>query len=114
LQGGADKTGDPILILTSEVFHAMHIILSLKLGDHKGLALFNHDQLLKRTLLLVLAVIKIQILTCAFLSPVPAHCQVQSGTAWCCLAAADDASAQHPTPGNSVLVLYILFYFSCY
>jgi len=32
LQGGVDRTGDPIL--TSEVFHVMHVILSLKLGDH--------------------------------------------------------------------------------
>ena len=37
MQGWADRTGDPIL--TSEVFHAMHVILSLKLGDHEGLTL---------------------------------------------------------------------------
>jgi len=39
LQGGADRTGD--LVLTSEVFHVMHIILSLKLADHEGLALLH-------------------------------------------------------------------------
>ena len=39
----------------------MHFILILKLGDHEGLALFVHGQLLKRTLLVVLPVILIQI-----------------------------------------------------
>jgi len=72
LHGGEDRTGD--LILTNEVFHAMHITLSLKLGDHKGLALFVHGQLLKRTLLIVLPAILIQILICAFLSPAPVCC----------------------------------------
>jgi len=72
LQGGVDRTGDPIL--TNEVFHAMHVILSLKLGDHKGLTLFVHGCLLKRTLLVVLPVILIQIPICASQSPVPAHC----------------------------------------
>jgi len=57
LQGGADRTGDPIL--TSEIFHAMHIILSLKLGNHEGLTLFIHGWLLKRTLLVVLPAILI-------------------------------------------------------
>jgi len=37
LQGGVDRTGDPIL--TSAVVHAMHIMLSVKRGDHEGLTL---------------------------------------------------------------------------
>jgi len=39
----------------------MHVTLSLKLGDHEGLALFIHDCLLKSTLLVVLPAILIQI-----------------------------------------------------
>jgi len=39
LRGGADRTGDPIL--TEAVFHAVHVILSLKLWDHEGLALLH-------------------------------------------------------------------------
>jgi len=70
LQGGVERTGD--LILTNEVFHAMHVILSLKLGDHEGLALFVHGRLLKRTLLVVLPAILIQAVIPAFLSP--AYC----------------------------------------
>jgi len=50
----------------------MHIILSLKLWDHKGLALFIHGQLLKR--LIVPPAILIQIPIYAFLSPVPIYC----------------------------------------
>jgi len=73
LRGGVDRTGDPIL--TNKLFHAMHVILSLKLGDHEGLALFVHGRLLKRTLLVVLPAILIQIPICAFLGPVPVHCQ---------------------------------------
>jgi len=46
LQGEADRTGDPVV--ASEVFHAIYVILSLKLGDHKGLALLVHGLLLKR------------------------------------------------------------------
>jgi len=42
LQGGVDRTGD--LILTSEVFHVMQVILSLKLRDHKGLTLLEQVQ----------------------------------------------------------------------
>ena len=72
LQREQDRTGDPIL--TNVVFHALHIIHSLKLGDHKGLALFIQGQLLKRTLLIFLPVILIQILICAFLSSVPVCC----------------------------------------
>ena len=70
------------------VCHATHVILSSKLGDDKGLALFIHGCLLKRILLLVLPAILIQIPVSASLSPVPVCCKVQSGTAWCCLAAA--------------------------
>jgi len=100
---------------TNEVFHAMHVILSLKLGDHEGLALFIHGCLLKKTLLVVLPVILIQIPIHTFLSPVPACCRGQSGTSWCCLAAAGGMPApRHPNPGNSVSVLYILHYFSDY
>jgi len=79
-------TGDPIL--TNEVFHAMHIILRLKLGNHEGLTLFDLGRLLKRILLAVLPATLIQIPICASLSPVPVCCRGQSGTAWCCLAAA--------------------------
>jgi len=71
LQGGVGRTGD--LILTNKVFHALHVILSLKLGDYEGLTLFVHGWLLKMTLL-VLLVILIQILIRAFLSPVPVYC----------------------------------------
>jgi len=60
--------------MTNKVFHAMHVILRLKLGDHEGLALFVHSRLLKRTLLVVLPAILIQIPIRAFLSPVPIHC----------------------------------------
>ena len=96
MRGGADRTGDPIL--TNEVFHAMHIILSVKLGDHEGLALFLHGRLLKRTLLVVLPAILIQIPIRASLSPVPVCCRGQSGTAWCCLAAAGGT----PGPGTQL------------
>ena len=61
----------------------MHVILSLKLGDHEGLALFVHGQLPKRTLFLVLPAILIQIPICAFLSPVPCYRRLQSRTSWC-------------------------------
>jgi len=47
VQGGADRTGG--LILNNVVFHAIHITLTLKLGDHEGLSV--HGWLLKRTLL---------------------------------------------------------------
>jgi len=86
LQGGEDRTGDPIL--TSEVFHTMQVTLSLKLVDHKGLALFVHVWLLKMTLIFVLPVILIQIPIRELLSPAHVCCQDQSGTAWCCLVAA--------------------------
>jgi len=86
LRGGVDRTGDPIL--TNVLFHAMHTILSLKLGDHEGFALFIHGRLLKRTLLVVLPAILIQIPIHAFLSPFPVCCWGQSGTSWCHLAAA--------------------------
>jgi len=46
----------------------MHVIFSLKLGDHEGVVLFVHGWLLKRTLLIVLPAIQIQIPTRAFLS----------------------------------------------
>ena len=69
LHEGVNRTGDPIL--TYMVFHAMNIILSLKLGDHEGFTVFVHGQLLKRTLHIVLPAILIQIPTCAFLSRVP-------------------------------------------
>jgi len=58
----------------------MHVTLHLKLGDHEVLILFFHDQLVKRTLLLVLPEILIQIPICAVLSPVPVYCQGQSRT----------------------------------
>jgi len=91
LRGGAGRTGDPVL--TSEVLHAM---LSLKLWDHEGLALFIHGPLLKRMLLLVLPAILSQILICASRTPAPVYCRVQSGTAWCCPAAA----GRTPAPGT--------------
>jgi len=86
LQRGADRTGDPIL--TNAIFYAMHVILSLKLEDHRDLALFIHGQLLKMTLFVVLPAILIQIPIRASLSPVPVCCWGQSETSWCCLAAA--------------------------
>ena len=60
--------------MTNKVFHAMHVVLSLKLGDREGLALLVHSRLLKRTLLVVLPAILIQIPIYAFLSSVPIHC----------------------------------------
>jgi len=108
LRGGVDRTGDPIL--TSEVFHAMHVIPSLKLTDHGGLALFVHGRLLKRTLPLVLAAILIQIPIRASLSPVPACCQGQSGTAWCCLAAAGGT----PAPGTQLRETQYQFCVFCF
>jgi len=67
-----ERTGDPIL--TNKAFCAMHVILSLKMGDREGLSLFVHGQLLKRTLLVVLPAILIQILIRVFLSPIRAYC----------------------------------------
>jgi len=72
-----DRTGDPIV--TNALIYAVHIMLSSKLGDHEGLTLFVHSRLLKSTLLVVLPTILIQNPIHMFLSPVPAHCQVQSG-----------------------------------
>jgi len=92
LQGGADRTGDPIL--TNAVFHVTHTILSLKLGNHKGLALFIHGKLLKWTWLAALPAVLVPIPIRAFLSPVPACCGVQSRTAWCCPAAAGGTQLQ--------------------
>jgi len=80
LQRGEDRTCDPIL--TNEVFHAISVILRLKLGN-----LFIYGWLMKRILLLFLSAILIQIPIHEFLSPVPVYCRVQSGTAWFCLAA---------------------------
>jgi len=71
LQGLVDTTGDSIL--AKEIFQAMHITLNLKLGDHESLTLFVHSWLLKRTLLVFLPAILIQIPIRAFLSPVPVH-----------------------------------------
>ena len=81
LQKGADRTGDATL--TNKVFHAMHVIPSLKLGHHKSLTLFLYGRLLKRTLLVVLPAILIQMSICAFPSLVPVCGRGQSGTAWC-------------------------------
>jgi len=61
-------------MLTNAVFHARHVIFSLKMRDHEGLALFGHIHLLKRTLLLVLPAILTPIPIHASLSLVPAHC----------------------------------------
>lgn len=52
MQGGVDRTGDPKL--PNEVFHAIHVIRSMKLGDHEGLALFVHGRDMKKTLSVVL------------------------------------------------------------
>ena len=71
MQEGVERTGDPIL--TNAVFHAIHIILSLKLGGHKGVTFFLHVRLLKKMLLPVLIAILIRILIHAFLSPVPIY-----------------------------------------
>jgi len=108
LWGGADRTGDPIL--TNTTFHAMHIRLSLKLGDHEGLALFVNGCLLKRTLLLVLPAILIQVLIRAFLSPVPVCCGIQSATSWCCPAAAGGT----PAPGTQLWETQCRFSVFCF
>ena len=96
MQRGADRKGDPIR--TNAIFHAMHVILSLKLEEHEGLALFIHVRLLKRTLLLVLPAILIQIPIRASLSPVPVYCRGQSRTSRCCPAAAGGT----PAPGTQL------------
>jgi len=70
-----DRTGDPIV--TNALIHAVQVTLGLKLGDHEGLALLVHGRLLKRTLLVVLPTILIQILIRAFLTPVTVCCGVQ-------------------------------------
>jgi len=109
LQGGVDKTGDPIL--TNEVFHAIHIILSLKLGDHEGLTFFVHGRLLKRTLLVAFdpdpdsnPCIP-ESSSCLLLRPVWDFLELPGSCWW---------GTSSPAPGNSVLVLYIWFYFSHY
>jgi len=51
----------------------MYIILSLKLGDQKGLTVFTNGWLLRRTLLVVLPVILMHIPICAFLSSGPIY-----------------------------------------
>jgi len=86
LQGGTDRTADPIL--TNTVFRAVHVTLSLKLGDHEGLAVFVHGRLLQRTLLAVLPAILIQIPIRALPSPVPAYQRIRSGISRCLPAAA--------------------------
>jgi len=87
----------------------MHVILSLKLKDQEGLALFVHGQLLKRTRLR------------SWSRSWPMHSWVQflstaeaspglPGASWQLL-----LGCQHPghwTMGISVSVLYVLFYFS--
>jgi len=49
-------------------------MLSLKLEDQECLGLSVHGWLLKRTLLIVLPAILIQILIRTFLNPVPVYC----------------------------------------
>jgi len=94
----------------------MHVILSLKLKNHKyDLALFVYGQLLKRTLLVVLPTILIQIPIRAFLNPVPVYLLRPVWNFLCCLAAGDGMpEPQYSTPRKSVLVLYVLHYFSYY
>jgi len=72
----------------------MHIILSLKLGDHEGLPLLVHGQLLKRTLFIVLPANLTQILIGAFLSPVPVS--AESGLGLCGAAWQLLVGHQHP------------------
>ena len=103
LQGGADRTSDPIL--TNAVFHTIHVILNLKLGDHEGLTFFIHGQLVQRALLLVLPAILIQIPIRVFLSPIPVYAEASPGlpvAAWQVLA--------HNSGKLSVgLVCFVLF-----
>jgi len=105
LQAGVDRTGDPIL--TNEVFQAMHAILSLKLGDHEGLTLFIHDWL-QKTLLVVLPAVLTQIPIRAFLTPVLVYCRGQSGTSWCCLAAAGGTPL--PAPNSGTLSISFIYF----
>ena len=60
--------------MTNMECHAVHVILNLKLGNHEGLAFFVHGCLLKRTMLVVLPVILIQVLIRAPLRPAPVCC----------------------------------------
>jgi len=87
----------------------MNIILSWKLGDHKGLAPFIYGQLLKRTLFVVLPAILIQIPIHAFLSPVPVCWRGQPRKSWCCLA---DAGGM-PVPGIRLQETQYLFCIIC-
>jgi len=111
LQGGVDRRGDPTL--TSEVFHAMHIILSLKLGVHEALALFIHGQLLKRTLLYCSACDPDpdpnlwipESRSCLLVRPVQDFL-VLPGCCWW------DASTPASNSGKLCVGLYLLFYFS--
>jgi len=107
LQEGADSSGDPIL--TNAVFHAMHITLCLKLGDHDVLVIFVLGHLLRRTLLMFCprswsrfrsVHSWVQFLSTAEASPGLPGAARQLLVGW------------HPTPGNSVSILYILHYFS--
>jgi len=86
----------------------MPVLLSLKLGDQESLGRSVHRQLLKRTLILVLPVILIQIQICAFLNSVPIYWGILSRTSWCCLAVAGGTPV--PVAPNS-WKLYILFCF---
>ena len=86
----------------------MHVTLRLKLEDHEGLALFILGRLLKSTLLPVLPVILIQILICASLSPAPACCRGQSGTAWCCPEL--PVGRQCPAPNSGKLSVGLVYF----
>jgi len=67
----------------------MHVMFSLKPGDHESLTLFIHGPLLKRTLLIVLPAVLIQIPICPsrvqFLSAAEASPGIP-GAAWQLLA----------------------------
>jgi len=66
-----DRKGDSIL--TREVFNARHVILSLKLVNHKGLTLFCLCLVSEEDLDVVLPATLIQTPVCAFLNPVPIY-----------------------------------------
>jgi len=86
----------------------MHVILSLKLGDHKGLALLIHVHLLKRTLLVALPAILIQIPIGALPSLVPVCCRGHCRASWCCPAAVAGPNSRKLSVSFVYFVLFLL------
>ena len=65
--------------------------------------------LLKRTLLIVLPVILINIPVSAFLNPVSTYCWGQSGTSWRCLATADGTHQPRAPISRKLRISFVYF-----